>query len=220
MKTSSFPPIIAAVADFLAKKLPLDLEQACWEQSNRMRSMRFSYKAQIQKILQFLIQHFDIHSGLLIRRIKDKIYIPITLEFVAQKCACSVRTISRIFSFLAQAGVLHVQPQRQQKLPRADGSFTLICHACARKLTNAFFAMFGLLALLQSNRQGKAPDNIVIRQTGIRKAWKGPKRAVPAPLPVSPPPQRRPGGLESIGDMFRRAAAQGVPLPSHLLAKP
>ena len=230
----SLPPITQASLNLLKKKLPSAIESLIWENQSRIRALKSDYRRHLQEVLSCLVKHYDLATGLLIRCINfnKKIFIPVTLEYIAKECHCCTKTVTRIFRLLHRIGIIRVKPQRKTHSGDIVGDSALdIYHACSRYLTERFFDLCGLRSLfITSLSKANLLTNITIRECLRRKIT--PKRAPSPPQEITPPPRQpsplppnmvrlRPvlatGPEMSPEERLKRTQALGIHIDSYLL---
>lgn len=139
-----FPPSLAKLLDKVESHLP---ELIRFGRGNN-REMRKDCQRSISAILVYLLKKMDISSGRCVSRVSPDTYCTITVAKIAEDVGLSKRTVNRVLTLLAYFKLLEVTPQKKRHV--AD---CLLVTAAIRKITDKFFALYGLLEALKSDRK-------------------------------------------------------------------
>ena len=139
-----FPPSLAKLLDKVESRLP---ELVRYGRGND-REMRKDYQRNISAILVYLLKKMDISSGRCVSRVSPDTYCTITVAKISEDVGLSKRTVNRVLTLLAYFKLLEVTPQKKRHV--AD---CLLVTAAIRKITDKFFALYGLLEALKSDRK-------------------------------------------------------------------
>ena len=145
------PPSLSSLIASIERRLPALITESIYQDENRQRSLRSDRKANLLKVLIFLIRHCDVSSGCLVRRVAPTEYATITPSYVAEALNLSKKTIDRIFSYLTSLGILLSDKQKILKVPARAGVF-LVFTSVRRKLSDKLWLITGLLAQLRADR--------------------------------------------------------------------
>lgn len=161
MQAKSLPPSIRALQASLARRLPPLLTEYVFSSSQRERAMRSDRKKNILSVLTFCLSHFDVSTSALVRRVSTNEYVTLTPAYVAEKLNLSVRTVTRIFSYLTELKILVSDKQQKLKIPVKSGNF-LIFTSVRRRLTDKLFQITGLLKNLQKDKAYRLVNSTIL----------------------------------------------------------
>lgn len=185
------PPPLTVLINSISKRLPGLITESVYGSSDRQRAMRSDRRRNITAVLVFLLQHCDIASGRLVRRISEREYATLTPAYVAEKLNLSTKTVIRVYEILTRLGLLETEQQQKRfSLPKPHGKLMLFT-ACVRRLTNKLWSICGLYELLK-----KARDTRLLTTARIQLKRLVARRFVPT-VSKQPAPPDRPGLLSA-----------------------
>ena len=175
---TQFPPAIENLLASLDRKLPALVTESVYNVSTeRVRALRSDRAENLRRVLLFLVEHYDISTGSLIRRISARDYAQITVRFVAEKLGLCVLTVNRIFAYLEKIGILETGRQIRCKVPGKGGEW-LCFTSSPRRLSDKLWGVCGLLGVLIADRTKRLLSGgaQAVRRSVV-KIWQSRKRA-------------------------------------------
>ena len=155
------PPAIANLIASIERHLPPLVTEYVFDSPGRQRSMRSDRKKNIEKVLIFLVNHCDIASASLLRRVSQIEFMQITNRFVAEQLNISKKTVDRIFSYFISIGILEVTKSQQRvTVPTKNGKW-LVFTSSTRKLTDKLWKITGLFNVLIKDRASRILSNSI-----------------------------------------------------------
>lgn len=146
----SQPTSLTVSLTSLRKSLPSSFEYA---RHDRIRALRSDSKANILKVLSFLVSHTDIVSNRIVWKLsRNQGFRHVTAGLVAARVGLSTKTVFRIFDTLKSLGYLQVEQQPRPEYVRGLALFASSC----RRFTDAFWKALGTLKEVLQDRQWAA----------------------------------------------------------------
>jgi hypothetical protein len=178
---TQFPPAIENLLASLNRNLPALVTESVYNVSTeRVRALRSDRAENLRRVLLFLVEHYDISTGSLIRRISARDYAQITVKFVAEKLGLCVLTVNRIFAYLEEIGLLETGRQIRCKVPGKGGEW-LCFTSSPRRLSDKLWGVCGLLGVLIADRTKRlVSGGVQAVRRSVVKLWQPRKRAVGA----------------------------------------
>lgn len=134
----------------LRKSLPVSFE---YSRHDRIRALRSDSKANMVKVLSFLVSHCDLVSNRIVWKLAgSKGFRQVTAALVASRVGLSTKTVFRIFGALKNLGFLQVEAQPKPEYVRGLALYASVC----RRFTDAFWKALGTLKLILQDRQWAA----------------------------------------------------------------
>ena len=176
-----FPPAIENLVANLNRQLPPLVTESVYNASpSRVRALRSDRAKNLKRVLVFLVEHYYISTGSLIRRISSREYAQITVRFVAESLGICVLTVNRIFAYLTECGILETGRQIRCKVPGKGGEW-LCFTSSPRRLSDKLWGVCGLLGVLIADRAKRMlSGGVQAVRRSVVKIWQSRKRAVGA----------------------------------------
>ncbi len=173
-----FPPAIENLLASLNRKLPALVTESVYNVSTeRVRALRSDRAKNLRRVLVFLVEHYDISTGSLIRRISAREYAQITVRFVAESLGLCALTVNRIFAYLTECGILETGRQIRCKVPGKGGSW-LCFTSSQRRLSDKLWTVVGLLGVLIADRGKRLlSGGVQAVRRAVVKVWRPRRRA-------------------------------------------
>lgn len=180
MGTTQSLRLPASIDDLLAsleRRLPALVTESVFNVSTRIRGLRSDRAENIKRVLLFLVRHYDVSTGCLIRRISAGEYAQITARFVAESLGLCLLTVNRIFAYLTDCGILETGRQIRCKVPGRGGEW--FCFTSSkRRLSDKLWAVVGLLGVLIADRTKRLlSGGVQAVRRAVVKVWRPRKRA-------------------------------------------
>ena len=172
-----FPPAIENLVASLNRKLPALVTESVFNVSTeRVRALRSDRDENLRRVLLFLVEHYDISTGSLIRRISARDYAQITVRYVAESLGLCLLTVNRIFAYLTECGILETGRQIRCKVPGKRGEW-LCFTSSPRRLSDKLWGVCGLLGVLIADRAKRLlSGGVQAVRRAVVKVWQPRKR--------------------------------------------
>lgn len=169
MKRSQLPPIISKLRKAIGSMpLPSPVVVKVFDNPSRLRKMRAERRKTLAAVLNCLIRHYDLATGLLVQFESRTVAETLTVSQIMRETRLSESTIHRILAWLKSIKFLSSEEQEIRVFIGRNGEKQLAASSIFRHLEDSFFAAMGFLGELLAERKGKLNQIVYVRKREVR----------------------------------------------------